>query len=97
MVATAVLLFVLSLSISSSADDALSCSEKGFSTDVLCSSCEDLKKFNLLPIVEDCLKCCQSTSDEEKVPYYLIDDINFYKTIGCLLLRHYLVENEARQ
>ena len=76
MVAT-VLLFVLSLTISSSADDTSSCSEKGFSTNVLCSSCEDLKKFNLLPIVEDCLKCCQSTSDEEKVLYHLINDINF--------------------
>ena len=41
--------------------DSAECLEKGFnSAKLLCSSCEDLKQFDLAKVAEDCLQCCVS-------------------------------------
>ncbi|KAK3591468.1 hypothetical protein CHS0354_033466 [Potamilus streckersoni] len=49
------------------------CRELGFSSNLLCSSCNDLDQFRLSTLKEDCLKCCEedtSTGDALKVyPY----------------------------
>jgi len=41
--------------------DAAQCLEKGFnSAKLLCSSCEDLKQFDLSQVAQDCVQCCVS-------------------------------------
>ncbi|KAL3872221.1 hypothetical protein ACJMK2_040159 [Sinanodonta woodiana] len=35
------------------------CRELGFSSNLLCSSCNDLDNFRLSTLKEDCLKCCE--------------------------------------
>ena len=41
--------------------DSAKCLEKGFnSAKLLCSSCEDLKQFDLSKVAQDCLQCCVS-------------------------------------
>ena len=41
---------------------ATSCLEKGFSSNLLCESCEELKRFNLEPLQKECEECCQQSS-----------------------------------
>lgn len=44
------------------------CSLKGFESNLLCSSCDELKRFELSELRDDCLKCCQKTgSNNEQV------------------------------
>ena len=41
--------------------NAAQCLEKGFnSAKLLCSSCEDLKQFDLSKVAQDCVQCCVS-------------------------------------
>ena len=41
--------------------DTAMCLERGFnSAKLLCSSCEDLKQFDLGKVAADCVKCCTS-------------------------------------
>ena len=41
--------------------DAAQCLEKGFnSAKLLCSSCDDLKQFDLSSVAQDCVQCCVS-------------------------------------
>jgi len=53
--------------------DSAQCLEKGFnSAKLLCSSCEDLKQFDLSKVAEDCLQCCVSdggSSTLENIKY----------------------------
>ena len=44
------------------------CRELGFSSNLLCSSCDELKRFKLDAIEEECRQCCQQSAKEEKVP-----------------------------
>ena len=42
----------------------------GFSSNLLCSSCRELKEFNLEALEDDCEKCCQAdgvNSDENVI------------------------------
>ena len=53
--------------------DAAQCLQRGFnSAKLLCSSCEDLKQFDLSKVAEDCLQCCVSdggSSTLENIKY----------------------------
>lgn len=40
------------------------CSEVGFSSSLLCSSCDDLKQFNLGSLEEGCKNCCEAAKDD---------------------------------
>uniref|UniRef100_A0A9L0K4X1 Selenoprotein F n=1 Tax=Equus asinus TaxID=9793 RepID=A0A9L0K4X1_EQUAS len=41
------------------------CRELGFSSNLLCSSCDLLGQFNLLPLDPDCRGCCQEEAQFE--------------------------------
>ncbi|TKC45454.1 hypothetical protein EI555_021651 [Monodon monoceros] len=51
-----------------------SCRELGFSSNLLCSSCDLLGQFNLLQLDPDCRGCCQEEAQFEtkKVLFYSI-------------------------
>lgn len=36
------------------------CVELGFSSSLLCSSCDELRQFSLNALEDDCKKCCQT-------------------------------------
>ena len=46
-----------------------SCIDLGFSSNLLCSSCQELKQFDLGVLEDDCKMCCHSegVASEEKV------------------------------
>ena len=47
-----------------------SCTELGFSSSLLCSSCRELKQFGLEVLESECKQCCQAdqgAASEEKV------------------------------
>ena len=61
------LLLLLSATPSSLAGEP-SCFELGFTPNLLCSSCRELKRFSLQPLEEECHKCCQAVGEiDEKV------------------------------
>eukprot|EP00118_Oscarella_pearsei_P000263 m.4564 g.4564 ORF g.4564 m.4564 type:complete len:87 (+) comp10952_c0_seq1:258-518(+) len=41
------------------AGDGESCRDLGFSSNLMCSACNELKEFSLEFLEEDCRKCCQ--------------------------------------
>ena len=49
------------------------CAEYGYSTNLMCSSCDELAKFNLMSLSESCLQCCREDRDHgdaiQKFPY----------------------------
>ncbi|KAK3096913.1 hypothetical protein FSP39_004730 [Pinctada imbricata] len=60
------------------------CRGLGFiTTDLMCSSCNELDQFNLSSLKESCQKCCSSDSDGEeslKVLYYMLSFKSFVKS-----------------
>lgn len=47
--------------------------ELGFTSNLLCSSCQELRQFGLDVLEEDCKRCCQSegvASDEKVSMWY---------------------------
>ena len=40
--------------------DGETCMELGFSSNLLCSSCRELKEFGLEALEDDCKECCQA-------------------------------------
>ncbi|KAF6109690.1 hypothetical protein HJG60_010919 [Phyllostomus discolor] len=48
------------------------CRELGFSSNLLCSSCDLLGQFNLLQLDPDCRGCCQEEAQFETKKYSLI-------------------------
>lgn len=45
------------------------CVERGFSSNLLCSSCDKLTEFGLTTLVEDCQSCCLKDADTEQKTY----------------------------
>lgn len=41
-----------------------SCFDLGYTSNLLCSSCEDLKQFKLEELRESCLSCCQKEDEK---------------------------------
>lgn len=66
-ISTACLL--LSLSVPPTLGNGSSCLELGFSSNLLCSSCRELKEFGLEALEEECQGCCQmeGTADDDYV------------------------------
>ena len=47
-----------------------SCRDLGFSSNLLCSSCDDLAQFSIGFLEKDCRRCCQQEkADEEQVKF----------------------------
>ena len=44
--------------------DQQSCRDVGFSSSLLCSSCDELKQFSLSILEKDCRRCCQQDKDD---------------------------------
>ena len=42
------------------------CSGLGFSSNLLCGSCDDLKQFNLQSLEEGCKSCCEAAKDDNE-------------------------------
>uniref|UniRef100_A0AAN0IC48 Selenoprotein F n=1 Tax=Amphimedon queenslandica TaxID=400682 RepID=A0AAN0IC48_AMPQE len=59
------------------------CSLKGFGSSLLCSSCDELKRFELSELRDECLKCCQKTgsNNEQKFSGAILE------VCGCKLGR----------
>ena len=34
------------------------CRDNGFTSNLMCSSCDDLRQYNLTPLIEPCQQCC---------------------------------------
>ncbi|XP_065203327.1 selenoprotein F-like [Planococcus citri] len=50
---------------------AQECLQVGYNSTILkCTSCSSLSKFNLEPLRESCLQCCQFTEDEPAIKKY---------------------------
>ena len=60
---------LLSLSVPSALGNGSSCLDLGFSSNLLCSSCRELKEFGLETLEEECQGCCQmeGTADDDYV------------------------------
>jgi hypothetical protein len=52
------------------------CKEKGFvPAALLCSSCDDLKQFNLTPLYESCTGCCSKDELAEHIGKYAMAEL----------------------
>ena len=62
-------LLVVCLSLTPCVGDGGSCLELGFSSNLLCSSCRELKEFSLGALEADCKSCCQAegVASDDKV------------------------------
>ena len=62
-------LLVVCLSLTPCGGDGGSCLELGFSSNLLCSSCRELKEFSLGSLEADCKRCCQAegVASDDKV------------------------------
>lgn len=62
-------LLVVCLSLTPCAGDGGNCLELGFSSNLLCSSCRELKEFSLGALEADCKRCCQAegVASDDKV------------------------------
>ena len=62
-------LLLVCLSLSPCLGGGGSCLELGFSSNLLCSSCRELKEFSLGVLEADCKKCCQAegVASDDKV------------------------------
>ena len=62
-------LLVVCLSLTPCVGDGGNCLELGFSSNLLCSSCRELKEFSLGPLEADCKRCCQAegVASDDKV------------------------------
>ena len=45
------------------------CSDVGYSSNLLCVSCDDLSQFNLSSLEESCRSCCEAGKDENTFRY----------------------------
>ncbi len=67
-----------------------SCVELGFSSNLLCSSCRDLREFKLEELETDCEQCCTADvegGDEKVRLLYCIGRTNGYLVINsCVVL-----------
>jgi len=41
------------------------CGDLGFSSNLLCNSCDELKQFKLDALIHDCNNCCEQGKEEE--------------------------------
>lgn len=60
---------LLFLTTTPSLTNSASCTELGFSSSLLCSSCRELKQFGLEVLEDECKQCCQAdqgAASEEK-------------------------------
>lgn len=49
--------------------DSSHCMSLGYTSNLMCSSCRELKEFNLQPLEKECNECCQpdgSVDDDKK-------------------------------
>lgn len=46
------------------------CSNAGFSSNLLCNSCDDLNKFNLTALETSCKECCGDVMEDAGKQYY---------------------------
>ena len=62
-------LLVVCLSFSPCVGEGESCLDLGFSSNLLCSSCRELKEFSLGALEGDCKRCCQAegVASDDKV------------------------------
>ena len=62
-------LLVVCLSLSPCVGEGESCLDLGFSSNLLCSSCRELKEFSLGALEGDCKRCCQAegVASDDKV------------------------------
>jgi len=58
------LLFLLVYLCESSVDFVSECTLKGFTDNLLCSTCEKMDGFNLGQIKLDCLECCHKDQED---------------------------------
>lgn len=42
------------------------CTSLGYTSNLMCSSCRELKEFNLQPLEDECDECCQSDGNEDE-------------------------------
>ena len=47
------------------AGDGQSCRDLGFSSSLMCSTCNELKEFSLEFLETDCRKCCHKDKDDK--------------------------------
>uniref|UniRef100_A0A452E609 Selenoprotein F n=1 Tax=Capra hircus TaxID=9925 RepID=A0A452E609_CAPHI len=67
-----------------------SCRELGFSSNLLCSSCDLLGQFNLLQLDPDCRGCCQEEAQFETKKLYagaILEKIIFLSFVVCSRFR----------
>ena len=66
-------IFLLVFACAASVDPGLAiygshCTSLGYTSNLLCSSCRELKEFNLQPLEDECNECCQPDEfEDEKV------------------------------
>lgn len=76
MAVLAIVLITVFASIELISASTSDCIDKGFNSNVLCSSCDDLGRFDLTPLKDDCTKCCQTMPGVEKVCNVLLYHVN---------------------
>lgn len=79
------LLVLLSLTAAPILGEGGSCLELGYSSNLLCSSCRELKQFSLDALEEECKSCCQAEgASEDKVTWCGACRIRCCR--GCILV-----------
>ena len=46
------------------------CLNAGYSANLLCNSCDDLKQFNLSALESSCRECCETVKEDTDRQYY---------------------------
>jgi hypothetical protein len=55
------------------------CHQRGFSANLSCMSCKELKQFHLEPLIETCGQCCQHDSETQQTKQVY----SFAKLVVC--------------
>ena len=66
------LFFYVSVALGPCAAGGSNCVELGYTSNLMCSSCRELREFNLQKLEEECKQCCQPDGDasDDKVTTY---------------------------
>jgi len=52
------------------------CQQNGFSSNLLCSSCQELEQFSLHPLIEPCNQCCQQDAGASQAKVCFVFSFN---------------------
>eukprot|EP00794_Sanderia_malayensis_P016167 gene16167-17789_t len=64
------------------------CRQLGFSSNLLCGSCNELKQFKLDKLVSSCQSCCEKDRTENEGKRYMAATLKYVRGLDPVLMLH---------